>query len=124
MVLVFLEHQILCSGMLLEPICPSLTVSIMNRVTTLKVPIGPKPGINQSLPTPFIYSAGVPYNYADSAIRANNSVYGGRQWDPITSTPWYAFMDEWGMWGQGFYDDPQSLAIKYAWVKAQQVNPL
>ena len=31
----------------------------------------------------------------------------------------YKFSDQWGMWGQGFYDDVESLTLKYNWVKAQ-----
>ena len=43
----------------------------------------------------------------------------GRMWDAETQTPFYAYCKEWGGsvgWVQGFYDDQQSLALKYEFI--------
>ena len=42
-------------------------------------------------------------------------------WDETTQTPFYAYRKEWGGsvgWVQGFYDDEQSLALKYAFIRS------
>ena len=36
--------------------------------------------------------------------------------DPSTQTPWYSFLDEFGMAGQGFFDNAESLLLKYDFV--------
>ena len=45
----------------------------------------------------------------------------GRVWDATTHTPFYAYRKEWGGsvgWVQGFYDDEQSLALKYDFIRS------
>ena len=42
-------------------------------------------------------------------------------WDETTQTPFYAYRKEWGGsvgWVQGFYDDEQSLALKYEFIRS------
>jgi hypothetical protein len=40
----------------------------------------------------------------------------GRLWDSESNTPWYAYND--GTWNQGWFDDPESLGMKYAVIRA------
>lgn len=46
----------------------------------------------------------------------------GRLWDNTTQTPFYAYHTEVpgesGGWVQGFYDDEESLALKYAFIRS------
>ena len=39
----------------------------------------------------------------------------GRLWDNESLTPWYAFYS--GVWNQGWYDDEESLALKYDMIR-------
>ena len=44
----------------------------------------------------------------------------GRLWDDVGKTPWYRYWDAAaGNWVEGYYDDPQSLAVKYDLVNAR-----
>jgi spore germination protein YaaH len=44
----------------------------------------------------------------------------GRIWDDVGKTPWYRYWDSAaGNWVEGYYDDPQSLAVKYDLVNAR-----
>ncbi len=43
----------------------------------------------------------------------------GRRWDPNGQVPWYTYWSNtYASWVQGYYDDAQSLAAKYALVKS------
>ena len=43
----------------------------------------------------------------------------GRLWDDVGKVPWYRYQDGTGTWVQGYYDDPQSLGIKYDLINAR-----
>ena len=44
----------------------------------------------------------------------------GRIWDDVGKTPWYRYWDSAAEnWVEGYYDDPQSLAVKYDLVNAR-----
>ncbi len=45
-------------------------------------------------------------------LLANDAV-DGRQWDEASQTPYFSYQNENGTWHQVWYDDPESLAIKY-----------
>lgn len=49
--------------------------------------------------------------YSTLASRAGTY---GRLWDPESLTPWYRYQD--GGWNQGWFDDQESLALKYGLV--------
>ena len=41
---------------------------------------------------------------------------GGVRWDDATQTPWYSFLDDFGMPAQGFFDNERSLTLKYKYI--------
>lgn len=41
---------------------------------------------------------------------------GGMRWDETTQTPWYSFLDDFGMAGQGFFDNERSILLKYEYI--------
>ena len=43
---------------------------------------------------------------------------GGPRWDEASQTPWFSFLDDWGLSGQGFYDDVRSLTLKYQYLRS------
>ena len=47
---------------------------------------------------------------------ADRAAQYGRLWDEESLTPWYAFYS--GGWNQGWYDDPESLGLKYDLVRS------
>jgi spore germination protein YaaH len=47
----------------------------------------------------------------------------GRQWDPTGNVAWYRYQSStYGTWVQGYYDDPQSLNVKYDLVNANALR--
>jgi spore germination protein YaaH len=56
-------------------------------------------------------SASVAYYYpANQVLQARY----GRRWDPVGQVPWFAYWDAGaGTWVEGYYDDAQSLGIKW-----------
>ncbi|MGH7248089.1 MAG: glycosyl hydrolase family 18 protein, partial [Pseudomonadota bacterium] len=58
----------------------------------------------------------VPYENA----QADAAQY-GRNWDPASSSPWYAYSTESG-WRQAWYEDAQSLGAKYSVVNAENLG--
>ncbi|HEX6128236.1 MAG TPA: glycosyl hydrolase family 18 protein [Candidatus Limnocylindria bacterium] len=43
----------------------------------------------------------------------------GRRWDDVGKVPWYRWTDSSGNWSQGYYDDVESLGIKYDLVNSR-----
>jgi len=55
------------------------------------------------------------YYYTGSLSQANQY---GRRWDATGGVPWYRYYDTPNkVWRQGYYDDPQSIGLKYGLVK-------
>ena len=50
----------------------------------------------------------------------NSQIY-GRQWDTISQTPWYYYQDP-NTWHQVWYDDAQSLGLKYQLAQDQNLQ--
>jgi hypothetical protein len=42
----------------------------------------------------------------------------GQRWDETTQTPWFSFLDNFGMAGQAFYDNVRRLALKYKFLRS------
>jgi spore germination protein YaaH len=55
------------------------------------------------------------YHYTGHKSRASQY---GRLWDDVGKVPWYRFQSG-GTWWQGYYDDPQSLGVKYDLVNSR-----
>lgn len=51
---------------------------------------------------------------------ADRSALYGRIWDSESLTPWYAYYS--GGWNQGWYDDPESLQLKYDLIRASDLQ--
>ena len=43
-------------------------------------------------------------------------------WDDTTKTPYYNWVDHWGQWGLGTYEDARSLGAKYEYAKSRGVG--
>jgi spore germination protein YaaH len=56
------------------------------------------------------------YYYTGSLSLANKH---GRLWDDVGAVPWFRFKDGSGQWVQGYYDDAESLGVKYDLVNAR-----
>ena len=54
------------------------------------------------------------YTLFYSTLASRAETY-GRLWDSESLTPWYAFYD--GTWNQGWYDDDESLSLKYDMIR-------
>jgi len=65
------------------------------------------------------------YHWYDNGVPAGGKVLGaryGRKWDPVGKVPWFVFWDAGsGGYRQGYYDDAESLRIKYDMVLANDV---
>ncbi|HSM38854.1 MAG TPA: glycosyl hydrolase family 18 protein, partial [Candidatus Limnocylindrales bacterium] len=56
------------------------------------------------------------YYYTGALAQAREH---GRLWDDVGKVPWYRYQDSSGGWVQGYYDDRQSLGVKYDLVNAR-----
>ncbi|HET6745719.1 MAG TPA: glycosyl hydrolase family 18 protein [Candidatus Limnocylindria bacterium] len=57
------------------------------------------------------------YSYIGARSQAGQY---GRRWDDVGKVPWYRHWDSGaGNWVQGYYDDPQSLGVKYDLINAR-----
>ena len=68
------------------------------------------PTANKNLNAPTLGYGSKAYTYVGHLSDANRH---GRRWDDVGKVPWYRYRDGSGTWIQGYYDDPQSLGIKY-----------
>lgn len=74
------------------------------------------PTSNKYLNGPTLGHGSKAYTYVGHLADANRY---GRRWDDVGKVPWYRYRDGSGTWIQGYYDDPQSLGIKYDLVNAR-----
>lgn len=74
------------------------------------------PTANRNLNAPTLGYGSKAYTYVGHLNDANRH---GRRWDDVGKVPWYRYRDGSGTWIQGYYDDPQSLGIKYDLVNAR-----
>jgi spore germination protein YaaH/putative cell wall-binding protein len=64
-------------------------------------------------PSSQITAPGASVAYAYNGALSHVAQY-GRRWDAVGGVPWYAWYDSTNTtWRQGYYDDPQSLGLKY-----------
>lgn len=63
-------------------------------------------------------------SWAPTYLTARDAVAAhGRRWDDVGQVPWYRYESStYETWVQGYYDDPQSLSVKYDFVKASRVR--
>ena len=74
------------------------------------------PTSNRNLNSPTLGYGSKAYTYVG---HRNDAKRYGRRWDDVGKVPWYRYRDSSGTWIQGYYDDPQSLGIKYDLVNAR-----
>ena len=72
--------------------------------------------VNATVRSP-VQSVAFSYLWDDHGTPAGGKVLGqryGRKWDPVGQVPWFSFWDAGsGGYRQGYYEDPQSLRVKY-----------
>jgi GH18 family chitinase len=69
--------------------------------------------------TPGAHETG--YTPIDISDAVKNAEIYGRLWDSNSHTPWYVYQSN-GVWHQVWYDDSQSLGLKYQYAKSQNLG--